>query len=157
MKLFKNYNRNTNHAVSDKAAGWIAGGILKTQKRFADTLGAISARWKTKQQWVFLCMLCLVFGGLSVVALVKAFNNKTQSISKPAAIEKPRSILKRESKNEVLITDNEIGEVHSFKRLLDSLSKTAEGKIKVKRLLSRRPGLMDSIEMVEQLYYSQKK
>jgi hypothetical protein len=77
-------------------------------------------------------------------------------LSKPAAISTPRN-MPNEEDHRVRITDNEIRHLHVFKHTLDSLSKTSDGKIKVKNMLARRPGLMDSLEMVEQLYYSQKK
>ncbi|MDB5198726.1 MAG: hypothetical protein JWO92_689 [Chitinophagaceae bacterium] len=134
---------------TDKAARWIANGILKVQKKFANTLDRISASWKTKHQWIFLYLVSLVFGGLSIVAVIKPFNKKAQNVlPKPAAIRTPRSV-PNEDRQSVKITDNEIRQVQNFKRSLDSASK--------KKLLEERPGLMDSLEMVEQLYYSQKK
>ena len=156
MRLFKKNNKKES-VLTDKAAGWVANGILKVQQKFANALEKLSASWKAKQQWIFLYMVCLVFGGLSVVAIIKPFNKRSQNIlSKPAAIKTPRMI-PDENRNSVTITDNEIRQVHIFKHTLDSISKTNDGKIKVKNLLARRPGLMDSLEKVEQLYYSQKK
>lgn len=157
MKHFRKKNTEIKSQVSDKAAGWIANAILNTQKKFAVSLEKISASWKPKQQWIFLYLVCLVFGGLSFISIIKPFNKKTGNIlSKPSAIKTPRMIPDDEQ-HAVSITDNEIRQVHLFKHSLDSLSKTADGKIKVDRLMKRRPGLMDSLEMVEQLYYSQKK
>ena len=158
MKLFRKNIIQTKPAISDKAAGWIANGILKTQKKFANVLGKISNSWKTKQQWIFLYLVCLVFGGLSLVAVIKPFNKKAQIIFiKPTAIKTPVNIHSNEDMSLVTITDNEIKQVHKFKHVLDSLSATNEGKIKVNKFLNQRPGLMDSLEMVEQLYYLQKK
>jgi len=158
MKLFKRNTNQTNSVLSDKAAGWIANGILKTQKRFAIVLGKISSSWKTKQQWIFLYIVCLVFGGLSVVAIISPFNkNANNFLSKPSAIKIPKNIHSNRHGNGVNITHNEIKQVHVFKQKLDSLSKVRNGKTKLNKLLSDRPGLMDSLEMVEQLYYSQKK
>ena len=138
-----------NHAIADKAAGRIAKGILKIQSRFASTLSKLSASWKTRQQWIFLYMVCLVFGGLSVVAVIQPFNKKASNVlSKPSAIRTPR-MLPDENRNSVTITEDEFRKVHAFKESLDSVTK--------KKLLARHPGLMDSLEMVEQLYYSQKK
>ena len=156
MKLFRRNKSQTNSPLTDKAAGWIANGILKVQNKFANVLGKISASWKTKQQLIFFSMIWIVLGGLSVVAIVKPFDKKSANIiSRPAAIKTPRMI-PDENRNSIIITDNEITQVHLFKHSLDSISKTGEGKIKVKNLLAQRPGLMDSLEMVEQLYYSQK-
>ena len=136
-----------NYAFADKAAARIANFILTIQKKFADVMGKKARLWKTKQKWIFLYLVCLVFGGLSAVAIVKPFNNKSQNIlSKPAAIKTPRML---PTENSARITEDEIKSVHAFKASLDSIAK--------KKLLEQRPGLMDSLEMVEQLYYSQKK
>src|SRR5665811_911915 len=86
MKLFKRNTIQTKSVLSDKAAGWIANGILKAQKKFANVLGKISASWKTKQQLIFLYLVCIVLGGLSVVAIIKPFNkNAPNSLNKPSA------------------------------------------------------------------------
>lgn len=144
MRLFRKHNPETKLAATDKAAGWIANGIFKTQKNFSDFLSRISASWKRQQQFIFLYMICIVFGGLSIVAIIKPFNKN--SLPRPAAIKIPRNIHENSS---VTITENEFRQVQNFKMSLDSVSK--------KKFLVERPGLMDSLEMVEQLYYSQKK
>jgi hypothetical protein len=146
MRLFK---KNIAPGAGDKAAGWIANIILRAQRKFANVLEKKSLTWKTKQQWIFLYMVCLVFGGLSVVAIIKPFDKKASNIlSKPAAIKTPRMI-PDDNQISPRITDDEIKRVHDFKQSLDSTTK--------KKLLIQRPGLMDSLDMVEQLYYSQKK
>ncbi len=136
------------------AAGKIAKGILSIQKRFADTMSATTKKWKTKQQWIFLYLFCLILGGLSVVAVIKPFKEKTSTFSKPASIHIPELLKPDEDK--IIITDNEITKIHLFKQRLDSLSKTKDGKIKVEQFVKSRPGLFDSLKMVEQIYYSQK-
>jgi hypothetical protein len=149
MKLFKKNIAQTNLAAGDKAAGWIANGILKVQNRFANVLGKMSATWKTKQQLIFIFLITIVLGGLSVMAIIKPFNKKAQNnLSKPAAIKIPM-MLTDENDNQVRITYDEIKKIQVFKQSLDSAKR--------KKLLMQRPGLMDSLEMVEQLYYSQKK
>ena len=146
MRLFRKHNPETKTSTTDKAAGWIANAILKLQGKFADKLDMASASWKRKQQWIFLYMICVVFGGLSTVCVIQSFDKSKKGLSKPAAIKVPRNIYKERS---VKITENEFKKVQAFKRSLDSASK--------KKLLEERPGLMDSLEMVEQLYYSQKR
>ena len=47
MKLFKKNTIKTKSVLNDKAAAWIANGILSTQK-FANGLAQISYSWKTK-------------------------------------------------------------------------------------------------------------
>lgn len=136
------------------AAQKIAKAILSVQKKFADRMTKVSAKWKVQHQWIFLYMICFVFGSLSVVAIFQPFNEKN-GFEKPAAIHLPKLLPQQQEK--IIITDNEITRVHAFKQRLDGLSKTTEGKTKVDRFFNERPGLFDSLEKVEQLYYSQKK
>jgi hypothetical protein len=149
MKLFKK-NKNIPNAAARK----IAGMILFIQNKFANAMDKVSASWKLKQQWIFLYLVCLVLGGLSVVAIIQPFKSKTVLL-RPTSIHLLKLLQKQERK--IIITDNEITRVHVFKQKLDSLSKTKEGKIKVDKFFNQRPGLFDSLEKVEQLYYSQKK
>ena len=151
MKRFRKNKRN----ISEAAAGKIARWILSIQKKFADVMAKVSASWKVKQQWIFLYSVCLILGGLSVIAVIKPFRSKKNILSKPTAIHLPKLLPLQKEK--IIITENEITRVHAFKQRLDSLSRTKEGKIKVEKFLNQRPGLMDSLERVERIYYSQKK
>ena len=155
MRLFKRNTIQQTSVISDKAAMWIANRILKMQTKFADILYQKSFSWKTRQQWIFLFTVCVVFGGLSVFIVIRSFNNKSD-LKKPSAIQIPK-MMPVDQQHSVTITDKEIRQVHVFKHTLDSLSRSDDGKTKVKNLLGRRPGLMDSLELVEQSYYSQKK
>lgn len=141
--------------VKNTAAQKIAETILLVQKKFADAMYSITKKWKAKQQLIFLYMLCLVLGGLSVIAIIKPFNDKKNFLEKPASIRLPKLI--RPNEDQGVITDKEITKIHLFKQRMDSLNKTKSGKLKTEQLFKRRPGLFDSLEMVEQLYYSQKK
>ncbi len=153
--MFRKNKIKEDSKFTNVAAGKIAKGILSIQERFADTMSATSKKWKTKQQWIFLYLVCLIPGGLSVVAVIKPFKEKISTFSKPASIHIPKLLKTDEDK--IIITDNEITKLHLFKERLDSHSKTKDGKIKVEQFVKRRPGLFDSLKMVEQMYYSQKK
>ena len=141
MKLFKRNEGQVN--IPDKAATGIANGILKSQRWFANTLESLTNKWKQKQQWIFLYTVCFLFGGLSIAAIVNSF--KVPGNSKalmPKSISVPKNIYK-EGKA-FLITENEFQKVQEYKRTHPSLIK-------------ERPGLFDSLVLIEQSYYSQKK
>lgn len=141
MKLFKRNKNQLN--IQDKAATGIANGILKTQNWFAINLQQVTKNWKQKQQWIFLYMVCLVFGGLSIVATVNSLktSDKSKSII-PKAISIPKNIFR--SDKAFLITENEFQKVQEYKQTHPNLIK-------------ERPGLFDSLTLIEQVYYSQKK
>ncbi len=141
MKLFKKHTGNSN--LSDKAATGIANGIIKIQSKFTVLLSRFTESWKQKQKWIFLCIVCLVFGGMSVISIVEPFKTIQKSRSlKPQSISVPQNIQK-ETKV-FLITDKEFQAVRAYKQTHPNL-------------LKERPGLYDSLGLIEQMYYSQQK
>ena len=141
MKLIKRKEGQVN--VPDKAATGIANGILKSQRWFANTLENMTNKWKQKQQWIFLYTVCLLFGGLSIAAMVHSFSiPENAKALMPNSISVPKNIYKEEKA--FLITENEFQKVQEYKRTHPNLIK-------------ERPGLFDSLVLIEQSYYSQKK
>ena len=141
MKLFKRKEGQVN--IPDKAATGIANGILKSQRWFANTLESLTNKWKQKQQWIFLYTVCFLFGGLSIAAIVNFFNvPETTKAIMPKSITVPKNIYKEDKA--FLITENEFQKVQEYKRTHPNLIK-------------ERPGLFDSLILIEQSYYSQKK
>jgi hypothetical protein len=141
MKFFKRNKSQLN--LQDKAATGIANGILKTQNWFALNLERVTKNWKQKQQWIFLYLVCIAFGGMSIVAIVNSFkaSDKTKSII-PKQISTPKNIYRRDKA--FLITEKEFQKVQEYKQTHPNLIKES-------------PGLFDSLTLIEQVYYSQKK
>lgn len=140
----KSMNRQINkEALTDKAADGIAKGILKSQNGFANYMQSLSKNWKGKQQWIFLYFVCLFFGGLSIVAIVNPFRVKdTNRRIIPKSIAVPKSFYQQ--RNGFAITENEFQQVQEYKANHQNLQK-------------ERPGLFDSLSLIEEVYYSQKK
>jgi hypothetical protein len=141
MKLFKKNKSQLN--IQDNAANGIANGILKTQNLFALNLERVTKNWKRKQQWIFLYLVCIAFGGMSIVAIVNSFKapDKRKSIN-PKQISTPKNIYRRDKA--FLITEKEFQKVQEYKQTHPNLIKES-------------PGLFDSLTLIEQVYYSQKK
>ncbi|MEO7047794.1 MAG: hypothetical protein ABI091_21025 [Ferruginibacter sp.] len=135
MRLFK---RNiVDSPLRDKAASGIATIILKCQQWFAFRLDRYTKKWQVKQQWIFLYFVCGVFGSLSILAVFLPFSEKA---FKPKSISFPRNI----PSQPLQITEEEFQKVQQY-------------KITHPELIKEHPGLYDSLKMVEQAYYSQKK
>jgi hypothetical protein len=140
MKLFKKNIKQGN--IPDKAATGIANGILKSQRWFASNLEGVTKKWKQKQQWFFLLGVCILFGGLSITAIVNSFRQPANSKAIiPKAIGIPKTI--QNNTNAYLITEKEFQQVQTYKQQHPDLIK-------------ERPGLFDSLTLIEQSYYSQK-
>ena len=143
MKLFKEYRNNNGSGVTETAARGIANGILKLQNLFANYMGKWAGNWQRKQQWVFFYITCLVFGGLSILAIVKPFKSAVKNVAiKPQNIVVPM----RDGQIAVplAITEKELQAVKAYKQHHP-------------KLIKERPGLYDSLNLIEQQYYSQQK
>jgi hypothetical protein len=141
MKLFKRKEGQVN--IPDKAATGILNGILKSQRWFANTLESLTNKWKQKEQWIFLYTVCFLFGGLSIAAVLNSFKvTENAKALKPKSITVPKNIYKEDKA--FLITENEFQKVQKYKRTHPNLIK-------------EKPGLFDSLALIEQSYYSQKK
>ena len=126
--------------LSDKAATGIANGILKIQGLFASSLKQLTNKWKKQHQFIFLYAVCFLFGGLSIAAIINSFKvGKNVKAFMPASISVPNKIYKN---NAFVITDMEFKKVQEYKRMHPNLIK-------------ERPGLFESLTLIEHTYYSQ--
>ncbi|MDQ6889966.1 MAG: hypothetical protein M3Z56_06805 [Bacteroidota bacterium] len=140
MKLLK---KNTRSNFTDRAAVGIADAILKSQRSFSKKLACLTTNWRRRHQWIFLYLICLLFGGWSFIAIAQSFKTPEnsriiilKSITVPKAIHKESKIY--------LITEKEFEQVQQFKTNHPGLQK-------------ERPQLYNSLNLVEQSYYSQQK
>lgn len=141
MKLFKRNKESKN--ISDKAATGIAKGILRTQEKFAKYLDRFTANWKQKQKWIFLYFTCLLFGGLSVISIIKPFREHAPIKDFiPKSISVPKMLPSEQ--RAFVITSEEYQKVQKYKNAHPDLQKES-------------PSLYDSLIIIEQAYYSQKK
>ena len=141
MKFFR--TDNIQEKISEKAGASIANGIIWSQEWFASKMQGLTKKWEQRHRWLFLYLLCLVFGGLSIAVIIAAF--QTNGICKamiPAPI-RATKITQWQSKG-FLITKKELQLVQRYKAAHPALVK-------------EMPVLYDSLSLIEQMYYSQQK
>ncbi len=141
MKLLR--RKESSAGAITKIASTIASAILKIQNCFATFLSRLSKNWRQKEKWIFLYLVCLVFGGLSFIAIAEAF--KTSGPSKLIIIKSislPKNIYKED--NKPFITEKEFQQVEQY-------------KVEHPLLPGQNSSLYDSLEFIEQLYYLQEK
>ena len=146
--------------VQDKVAKGIAGFLLAIQNRFALFMSQRINKLTTRAKQVCLVVFCLVFGGFSIYAFVGAFRNSETSGKrlKPDQLAVPKYYDRTDAEiEEPTVSEKDIVRINRFKKYMDSLKKSANGKQVYDSILKTRPGLMDSIQVIEQIYYSQSK
>jgi hypothetical protein len=131
---------------------------LRLQYKCANWLERKTAHLSRKS-WIIILFCFTVFtGGCSIYLIVNSlWGNTTKSIT-VTPISKPTNAVPFENetiKLNVIINTTEFEKIVRFRRYMDSLGRSPTGKKRYDSILRFRPGLLDSITIVEQYYHSQ--
>lgn len=134
--------------------------VAKKEGNLAGYLNKKVNGLSVKGQMFFLFAFCTLFGGVSLYLVLNTFlgPNSSSSSIKPQSINIPRNLNKTGEENiypNLLVTEEDIKQVRAFRLFMDSLHLTPNGKPIYDSILTNRPGLMDTISMLEQLYLLQ--
>jgi hypothetical protein len=161
MWLFKKQKKKAEagNGVSDKVAGKIAKAGIAVQNKFAKGMDKLFAGMNTKRLKLYLIIFCICCGGYSIYLFTDAIVSPDAK-SKALQIDKA-SIPKHfeDTGDDIMATDNSVDEetfhqIQQFKKYLDSLKQSKS--YLYDSIITARPFLMDTVLMLEQIYYSQK-
>lgn len=132
----------------DKAAGKIAGVAIKLQTKFALLMNNLVSNIPPKKLRVILLVFCLFSGGFSIYLAAHAIFANTPK--EPAINVSPIHMPQHYDRTGSEINEPENGvshqmyqEIQAYKKTMDSLGEPI------------RPGLLDSIVILENIYQSQ--
>lgn len=98
---------------------------------------------------VLLILFVLLTGSYNVYCIVNAITGKGYSMA-ITPIQKPKYATgKEESYKATEVPEAEYRRIKKFRKYMDSLAQNPSGKILYDSLISRRPGLMDSLRWIE--------
>lgn len=146
--------------VQDTMAKGIAGFLLSVQNKFASFMSGRINNLSNRSKQVCLAIFCLTFGGFSIYAFFGVFRDPGNSgkTIKPDQVAVPKYYDQADTKfKEPSVSERDIARINRFKRYMDSLSRSEKGRPEYDSILKARPGLMDSIKVIEEIYYSQTK
>lgn len=124
----------------DKVAQKVAQGILKVQTSFSNRMN------KLKYLKLFLIWFCFISGSLSIYFFVDAIVSKPKVKIKIDHISSPRPIYEHdEEMYNNKIPDEIYKQIQAYKRYADSTGEII------------RPGLADSMRILEEMYLQQQK
>ena len=162
MWLFKKRKKegksDDKESVSDKVAGKIAGVGIKAQKLFADKMNKLFIHTDFKRLKIILITFCICAGGYSLYLIVNSITSSDEK-QKPFEVQQvdvPKHFDKAGNENltsEPLIDEQTWQQIQQFKQHMDSLKQNK--RVEYDSILQARPGLMDSVQMLEQIYLSQ--
>lgn len=144
----------------DRMATVIVRIIQQLQQCFVQFMKAIVNKLSVTQSKIVFVMVISVTGFYSLYIFGAALlqQKKGTPIFTPASIRQPAIIYKDEGHDRMrlAVADSSTAEkIRDFNIYFDSLQKTEPKQYD--SILQSRPGLMDSIRMLTQIYYSQKK
>lgn len=142
--------------------GKVSGKINAVHHRWADRLQEKSEQLSSTGRWVFLCLFLIIFGGGSVFIAWQALVCTTPQASLPINRITPASTdgsgtMEEPFSNQPLVPAREHQAILVFRHYLDSLQQTEDGRLIRDSILKQRPGLMDSLDMLERMYLLQSK
>lgn len=145
--------------VSDKVAGKIAGVGIKAQQLFAEKMNRIFMKTDFKRLKLLLIFFCVSAGGYSIYLIVNSVFSpeRKQKVLEIQQMDIPKHFNK--SGDETIIPEATIDEqtylqIQDFRKYMDSLKLNRTNEYD--SILQARPGLMDSVQVLEQIYLSQK-
>ena len=157
MLFRRKKDKETSHPVKEKAAKGIAQFLLKTQSKFADIMNNLTKHIPSKKMKIILIAFCLLGSGFSLYLVGEALLKPEKE--QPAFKIDPVSVPKHydRSGDEQLRSDEYVDketyqQIESFAQYMDSLQRTVTGIKTRDSILQARPGLMDSIRMLKEIY-----
>ncbi|MEL1254051.1 hypothetical protein AAEO57_09715 [Flavobacterium sp. DGU38] len=130
---------------------------LRLQYKCANWLKNKTAHF-SRLNWIVILFAFIVFtGGCSIYLIVKSFSGKPTENITVIPITKPvNSIPLKEKPLELstIISKTEFEKIKSFRKYMDSLTRSPTGKKTYDSIVSDRPRLLDSLTIFENYYYS---
>lgn len=163
MWLFKKKKKEVQSddktTLSDKVAGKIAGVGIKVQQLFAENMNRIFMKTDFKRLKLILIVFCVCAGGYSIYLIVNSvfYADRKQNTLEVQQMDIPKHFNK--SGDETIMPEATIDEqtylqIQDFRKYMDSLKLNRTNEYD--SILQARPGLMDSVQVLEQIYLSQK-
>ena len=130
----------TSESNKEKLAGKIASAILNTQSRVSDRMN------RFRGLKALLIVFCIVSAGLSTYFLVDAITSKPKAKINVDRIRTPRPAYETpEEMYDEKIPEEIYYNIQNYRRYMDSIGEAI------------RPGLADSMRMLEEMYLQQQK
>jgi hypothetical protein len=146
---------------------------LKVRNPLIESIGYRSVKWRSDMAvWmqkktqrfshgnklVMLIVFVLITGGYCIHLTVRSFFENQRNSFSIIPIKTPSNFSQTGDDSKIkssIITKSEYEKIHGFTKYMDSLKHSDTGKSLYDGIIAERPGLMDSVQYIEQLYQSQ--
>jgi hypothetical protein len=145
--------------ASDKVAGKIAAAGIKLQQLFAEKMNRVFMKTDFKRLKIVLILFCISAGGYSIYLIANSVisPDRKENSFEIQQMDVPKHFDKTGDENlipEAYVDEETYQQVKQFRNYMDSLKQIRRNEYD--SILQTRPGLMDSVQMLEQIYLAQK-
>ena len=142
--------------LKDKVAARVAKLLLKIQVKFSEFMSACVSKVSPKRLRLLLVVFCLLGGGFSIYLITSSIFQDEIGGFKIEKINVPKVYDGGNNLRSEQVVDEEIYKaIERFEWFMDSLRGSQMGLELRDSILKLRPGLMDSLELLKQIYKSQ--
>ncbi len=158
-KMKKELQSEHKTTMSDKVAGKIASVGIKAQRLFAERMNKLFMKTDYKRLKLILIFFCVSAGGYSIYLIANSVFSpeRKQKAFEIQQMDIPKHFNKTGDETvmpEVSIDEQTYLQIQDFRKYMDSLKLNRTNEYD--SILQTRPGLMDSVQVLEQIYLSQK-
>lgn len=156
---FKKSNRKNDAIESIKSTLWQKFELanLRLQHKCANWLERKTTHF-SRLHWIVVLFTFIVFtGSCSIYLIVKSFSGNTAKNITVIPITKPTnsvSLKENDIESNAIISKAELEKIIRFRKYMDSLGRSPTGKKTHDSIVQYRPGLLDSLAILENYYYS---
>ncbi|MEO6729806.1 MAG: hypothetical protein ABIN01_01220 [Ferruginibacter sp.] len=146
------------NAVHDKVAYAIVSKMLRLQTKWAAFMGLLFERLSVKTKKLVLTLFCCLAAACCGLNIIIAFSTKKHVNFSVTTIKVPRQITRSgedKTNSAIMLSTQDYQKILVFKKYMDSLDHCPKGKKIGDSIRLKRPGLMDSILSLEELYQLQ--
>lgn len=157
MRLFAKRKKNEPQPGKDKLAKDIAGIIFKIQDVFANFMDNHTKKVSPHSLKIALIIFLLTGSSLSIYCVVNTFTKK-ENVVKIDRLSVPQYYDRNGDESiqrDFIITKREYEQMLAFKNYMDSLRQSKSGISIYDSIMLNRPGLIDSINQLEEIYKQQ--
>lgn len=150
-------NQHTENDAQNRIANNIVHKCIKAQEHCATYIQRQTERLSGRIKKSLLVMFFLSSGGYSLFLIAESLKSHKGNFFSVTPIKVPKHIDKvgdENTKAPAIVSEAEYEKIHRFKLYMDSLAKNPSGKRLYDSVLFRRPGLMDSIMIIQEMYKS---
>ncbi|WP_316834977.1 hypothetical protein [Pedobacter nutrimenti] len=146
-------SRNSGREIArDRIAKGLAGILNKMQNGWAAWMTRQTNRLSPRGKGIAFFLYGVMMACACTYIIISSLSGKTGGLSTGPDDRNQKVILQQSEAVDRKMPAGIRGRIASFRSLLDSLGQTEQGRRQRDSLLQSRPGLMDSITRVEQLY-----